>query len=163
MCTSGTCGENCPSGACRSTGIGPGRSIHASNSLVEVITVAAVNSRHERIGYSSQGPGMFEREKPDLSAYSHLFANFGPGRPGGDTEAPFDNGTSAATPVAAGVAALLVGARPQTTPDQLRAALVEGATSDGSGWRADFGRGVVNAAPRTRRCDESWARASRSG
>ena len=89
---------------------------------------------------------MFEREKPDLSAYSHLFANFGPGRPGGDTEAPFDNGTSAATPVAAGVAALLVGARPQTTPDQLRAALVEGATSDGSGWRADFGRGVVNAA-----------------
>lgn len=141
----GNCGENCPSGACRSTGIGPGRSIHASNSIVEVITIAAVNSRHERIGYSSQGPGMFEREKPDLSAYSHLFANFGPGRPGGDTEAPFDNGTSAATPVAAGVAALLLGARPATTPDQLRSALVEGATSDGSGWTPDFGRGVVNA------------------
>ena len=77
----GNCGENCPSGACRSTGIGPGHSIHASNSIAEVITIAAVNSRHERIGYSSQGPGMFEREKPDLSAYSHLFGNFGPGGP----------------------------------------------------------------------------------
>ena len=142
----GNCGENCPSSACRPTGIGPGRSIHASNSLVEVITIAAVNSRHERIGYSSQGPGMFEREKPDLCSYSHLFANFGPGRPGGDTKAPFDNGTSAATPVAAGVTALLVNARPGATPADLRAALVEGATSDGSGWSPDFGRGVVNAA-----------------
>jgi serine protease AprX len=142
----GNCGENCPSSKCRPTGVGPGRSIHASNSLVEVITIAAVNSRHERIGYSSQGPGMFEREKPDLSAYSHFFGNFGPGRPGGDTVTKFDNGTSAATPVAAGVGAILVHARPRVTPDQLRAALVEGATSDGSGWSADFGRGVVNAA-----------------
>ncbi len=69
----GNCGENCPSGACFPSGIGPGRSIHASNSLAEVITVAAVNSRHERIGYSSQGPGMFEQSKPDIAAYSHLF------------------------------------------------------------------------------------------
>jgi serine protease AprX len=141
----GNCGENCPSGKCQPTGIGPGHSIHASNSLAEVITIAAVNSRHERIGYSSQGPGMFEREKPDLSSYSHLFGNFGPGRPGGDATVPFDNGTSAATPVAAGVGALLVSARPRVTPDQLRAALVEGATSDGSGWSADFGRGIINA------------------
>ena len=140
----GNCGESCPSSKCQPTGIGPSHSIHASNSLVEVITIAAVNSRHERIGYSSQGPGMFEREKPDLSAYSHLFGNFGPGRPGGDT-VPFDNGTSAATPVAAGVAALLVSARAGVTPDQMRSALVEGATSDGSGWNADFGRGVINA------------------
>ncbi len=143
----GNCGQNCPSGACRSTGIGPGRSIHASNSLAEVITIAAVNSIHERIGYSSQGPGMFAPEKPDLSAYSHVFANFGPGRPGGDTEAPFDNGTSAATPVAAGVAALLINVDPQVTPDRLRELLVEGATTgNGGGWNADFGRGVVNAA-----------------
>jgi subtilisin family serine protease len=142
----GNCGKDCPSGACQPSGIGPGTSIHASNSLEEVITIAAVNSRHERIGYSSQGPGMFATDKPDLSAYSHLFANFGPGRPGGETEAPFDNGTSAATPVAAGVAALLVCGWPQVTPAQLRDALVEGATGDGSGWSADFGRGVVNAA-----------------
>jgi subtilisin family serine protease len=143
----GNCGQNCPSGACHPSGIGPGRSIHASNSLAEVIAIAAVNRLHERIGYSSQGPGMFEQEKPDLAAYSHVFGNFGPGRPGGVAEAPFDNGTSAATPVAAGVAALLVGAFPGLTPDDLRAALVEGATNGGSAdWSPDFGRGIVNAA-----------------
>jgi subtilisin family serine protease len=143
----GNCGENCPSGACHLSGIGPGRSIHGSNSLAEVVSIAAVNSLHERIGYSSQGPGMFEPQKPDLAAYSHIFANFGPGRPGGDTETPFDNGTSAATPVAAGVAALLVCAYPGVTPEQLRAALVEGATAGDSGdWSADVGRGVINAA-----------------
>lgn len=143
----GNCGQNCPSGSCHSSGIGPGKSIHASNSLAEVITIAAVNSIHERIGYSSQGPGMFEPQKPDLAAYSHMFANFGPGRPGGDTDAPFDNGTSAATPVAAGVAALLLSFDPHLTPDRLRAALVEGATNGGTGaWNADFGRGIINAA-----------------
>jgi subtilisin family serine protease len=141
----GNCGEACPSGNCQATGIGPGHSIHGSNSLVEVITIAAVNSRHERIGYSSQGPGMFEPTKPDLAAYSHIFGNFGPGRPGG-TEVPFDNGTSAATPVAAGVGALLLSARPDITPAQLRDALIEGATPVGQpGWNADFGHGVLHA------------------
>ena len=142
----GNCGSDCPSGACHQSGIGSGRSIHASNSLVEVITIAAVNSAHKRIGYSSQGPGMFEREKPDLAAYSHIFGNFGPGRPGG-TEQPFDNGTSAATPVASGVAALLLSAFPDLTPERLREALVRGASSTADGdWGPDFGRGVINAA-----------------
>jgi subtilisin family serine protease len=142
----GNCGQNCPSGACHVSGIGPGKSIHASNSLAEVITIAAVNSIHQRIGYSSQGPGMFEPQKPDLAAYSHMFGNFGPGRPGGDQETPFDNGTSAATPVAAGVAALLLSYRRELTPAELRDALIEGATNGaGSAWGADFGRGVINA------------------
>jgi hypothetical protein len=98
----GNCGANCPSGKCLPSGSGPGISIHASNSVPEVITVAAVNSVRERIGHSSQGPGMFDPRKPDISAYSHFFGNFGPGRPGGTQKAPFDNGTSAATPLAAG-------------------------------------------------------------
>lgn len=143
----GNCGADCPSGNCHPTGIGPGKSIHASNSLAEVITVAAVNSRHERIGYSSQGPGMFHAEKPDLASYSHFFGNFGPGRPGGDTEAPFDSGTSAATPVAAGVAALLLSAFRELTPDALRAALVDGLHNvTGRTWDPGYGRGIVNAA-----------------
>jgi serine protease AprX len=141
----GNCGENCPSGNCHVTGIGPGHSIHGSNSLIEVITIAAVNSEHERIGYSSQGPGMFEHEKPDLAAYSHVFGNFGPGRPGG-LDQPFDNGTSAATPVAAGVAALLLSAFPDVTRDDLLDALVRGATRGNDAWDPDFGRGIINAA-----------------
>ncbi len=143
----GNCGRDCPSGVCHPSGIGPDRSIHASNSLAEVITVAAVNSRHERIGYSSQGEGMFERQKPDIASYSHIFANFGPGRPGG-TASAYDSGTSAATPVAAGVGALLLSAVPRLSPDELKNALIESVTNVGQtiGWDRDYGHGVVNAA-----------------
>ena len=133
----GNCGENCPSTKCLPSGIGPGRSIHGSNSLVEVLTMAAVNSRHERIGYSSQGPGMFEPRKPDLAAYSHFFGNFGPGRPAGGDSSSFDNGTSAAAPVAVGVAALLLSAVRGLTPARLKEALIAGAIDIGPpGWDA---------------------------
>jgi serine protease AprX len=147
----GNCGANCPSTRCHPSGIGPGNSIHASNSLGEVITVAAVNSLHERIGYSSQGPGNFadgfERAKPDVAAYSHFFGNFGPGRPAGGDLSSFDNGTSAATPVAAGVGALLLSAFPDLTPQRLKQALIRGAINIGPpGWDADTGFGVINAA-----------------
>ncbi len=142
----GNCGEQCPSGVCHPSGIGPGKSIHASNSLEEVITVAAVNSRNDRIGYSSQGPGGFFRKKPDVASYSHFFGNFGPGRPGG-TASPFDNGTSAATPVAAGVGALLLSAFPDLTPKKLKDTLISGAFDIGiPGFDNDTGFGVINAA-----------------
>ncbi len=144
----GNCGQNCPSGACHPTGIGPGQSIHGPNSLDEVITVAAVNSRHERIGYSSQGPGMFEPQKPDIASYSHFFGNFGSGRPGGGTSDNFDSGTSAATPVAAGVAAALMSANSTLTPAELKQLMIASATDVGStvGWDRDHGHGIVNAA-----------------
>lgn len=143
----GNCGADCPSGACHPSGIGPGKSIHASNSLEEVITVAAVNTRHERIGYSSQGPGMFHPEKPDLACYSHFFGNFGPGRPGGESTSPFDSGTSAATPVAAGVAAMLLSSAAHLTPDQVRDALVAGLHNvTGTPWDPGYGAGIINAA-----------------
>ena len=140
----GNCGGPCAAGRCRESSIGAGRSIHGANSLSEVITVAAANSEGTRIGYSGQGPGMFEQEKPDVTGYSHFFGNFGPGRPGGTVHA-FDNGTSAACPVVAGVAALLLSVRPGLTPGQLRAALVEGAQGADE-WSPDFGHGIVNAA-----------------
>ncbi|MEO1658452.1 MAG: S8 family serine peptidase [Pseudomonadota bacterium] len=142
----GNCGANCPSGNCHRSGIGPGRSIHASNSLDEVITVAAINSRNERVGYSSQGPGMFAQDKPDIASYSHIFANFGPDRPGGLVQ-PFDNGTSAATPVAAGVVALLLSAFPNASPAELKEALVRSAYSLGEtvGFDYNHGHGAINA------------------
>jgi serine protease AprX len=145
----GNCGHHCPSGNCQASGTGPGKSIHASNSLAEVITVAAVNNARDRIGYSSQGPGMFERQKPDIASYSHIFGNFGPGRPGGTVMPdgriqPFDNGTSAATPVAAGVAAMLLSAFPGLTPAQIKDVLIRTAIGAG-GWNADFGHGIIDA------------------
>ena len=141
----GNCGGECPSGKCLASGIGPGRSIHGANSLQEVITVAAVNAARQRVGYSSQGPGMFEPSKPDLCCYTHFFGNFGPGRPGGLSQ-PFDNGTSAATPVASGVAALLTSTLGLIPPNLLKEAMLESAVSlDGPGWNADTGHGVIDA------------------
>lgn len=143
----GNCGKQCPSGRCRANSVGPGKSIHASSALHDVITIAAVNSRHERIGYSSQGPGMFTKHKPDFSAYSHFYGNIGPGRPAGGDASRFDNGTSAATPVAAGVAALLLSAFPDLTPKEMNEALKAGRIDIGRpGWDYDTGYGVVNAA-----------------
>ncbi|MBY0461291.1 MAG: S8 family serine peptidase, partial [Gemmataceae bacterium] len=96
------------------------------------------------IGYSAQGPGTLHNEKPDLSAYSHFFGNMGPGRPAGGTG--FDNGTSAACPVAAGVGALLMSAVPNLTPARLREALIRTAINlNQPDWDAETGYGVVNA------------------
>jgi len=143
----GNCGEESPSPMCDSSSIGPGRSVHGPNSLADVITIAAVNARHERLGYSSQGPGMFEQMKPDLACYSHFFGNFGPGRPGDTSQQPFDDGTSAAAPLAAGVAALLMCAFPEMTRDELRRVLIGGAVRMGpNGWDRDYGHGIINAA-----------------
>jgi subtilisin family serine protease len=140
----GNCGANCPSGNCDPSSIGPGRSIHASNSLAEVITVAAVNTAGARVGYSSQGPGMFEPQKPDVASFTHFFGNFGPSRPGGGTSANFDNGTSAATPIAAGVVAAILSGAPALTPAQVKRALIESTGS--TTWNADLGFGTLHAA-----------------
>ncbi len=141
----GNCGRECPSNNCASSEIGPGNSILGPSSLEEVITVAAVNHQHKRIGYSSQGPGYFTQQKPDISAYSHFFGNFGPGRPGG-TSVLFDNGTSAATPLATGVAALLMSRFGSLQPDRLKQLLIDSAINLGApGWDADTGFGVINA------------------
>jgi hypothetical protein len=61
------------------------------------------------------------------------------------------NGTSAATPYAAGVAALILSANPTMTPAQIRQRLVTSATDvvnveSGSGWDRYSGYGMVNAA-----------------
>lgn len=146
----GNCGANCASGKCHPSSIGPGSSIHASNSLAEVITVAAVNTAGTRVGYSSQGPGMFEPQKPDVACFTHFFGNFGPGRPGGGTSDVFDNGTSAATPVAAGVVAAILSGAPGLTPAQVKRALIDSAGS--TTWNADLGFGTLHAA-------RSWAAA----
>jgi subtilisin family serine protease len=90
---------------------------------------------------------MFEPHKPDFSSYSHFFGNFGPGRPGGTDHAAFDNGTSAATPVAAGVGALLMSALGPISPALVKDALIAGASDIGlPGWDEDTGHGVLNAA-----------------
>lgn len=135
----GNCGAECPDDRCGREDVGPGASIHGANSHPDVITVSAVTVTGRRLGYSSQGPGGLYRRKPDIAAYSHFR---------GSGIYPVDAGTSAASPVAAGLIAALrqkvsVRARP---PVAMKGLLQRTATDlQGDGWDFDMGYGVINA------------------
>ncbi|NJL71718.1 MAG: S8 family peptidase [Candidatus Competibacteraceae bacterium] len=136
----GNCGGNCPDYRCGHGDVGPGSSIHGANSHPDVITIAAVTVNHVRLGYSSQGPGGLTKSKPDLAGYSHFKGS-------GVYEA--DSGTSAACPVAAGVAAAIRQGFGLSSlePAQLKAVLQRTAKDVGKqGWDYDHGFGVINAA-----------------
>lgn len=134
----GNCGSDCPDGRCR--GLTSGQ-ITGANSHPDVLTVAGNDVNDGRVGYSSQGPGVWHNDKPDLSAYTHFLGSeaFGPGSA--------DGGTSTACPVAAGcVAALRTSQRPSTlTPGQLFEAFRQTSSqpSGPSGWNADLGHGII--------------------
>lgn len=135
----GNCGGHCPDQRCGANDRGPGASIHGANSHPDVITVAAVTVNDRRLGYSSQGPGGLHQRKPDLAAYSHF---------AGSGVYPADTGTSAACPVAAGVAAAL---RQKFSPSKVSPAQLKGVLQrtaidlEGDGWDYDLGYGVINA------------------
>lgn len=135
----GNCGAHCPDQRCGMNDRGPGASIHGANSHPDVITVAAVTVNDRRLGYSSQGPGGLHQRKPDLAAYSHF---------AGSGVYLADSGTSAACPVAAGVAAALRQkfSPSKVSPAQLKGVLQRTATDlEGDGWDYDLGYGVINA------------------
>ena len=135
----GNCGADCPDNRCGLGDTGPGASIHGANSHPDVITVAAVTVTDRRLGYSSQGPGGLYNRKPDLAAYSHFK---------GSGVYPADGGTSAASPVAAGVAAALrqrVSIR-RLSPAQMKGVLQRIARDlEGNGWDYNLGYGVIDA------------------
>ncbi len=136
----GNCGGNCPDGRCGSGDTGPGSSIHGANSHPDVTTVAAVTVGDVRLGYSSQGPGGLSKAKPDIAAYSHFR---------GSLVYPADGGTSAACPVAAGIAAATRQAFGLSSldPGQLKGVLSRTARDlGGTGWDYDHGFGVIDAA-----------------
>ena len=130
----GNCGGACPSSRCGAD-VGPGRSIWGANGHPRVITVGAVNRAEQYVGYSSQGPAALDEHKPDICSITHFHGYFSS-----------DNGTSAATPVAAGVVALLKQAVPSLTQDQVKQALTETAKDIGpTGWDQYAGAGILQA------------------
>src|SRR5437764_173730 len=90
----GNCGRDCPDSRCR---FGNARPINGANSHPQVISVAGIDVRRRRVGYSSQGPGRLADQKPDVSSYTHFLGSEAEGA--GEA----DSGTSAACPVMAGV------------------------------------------------------------
>ncbi|PYP73482.1 MAG: peptidase S8 [Gemmatimonadetes bacterium] len=140
----GNCGADCPDGRCGAGDTGPGASIHGANSHPDIFTVAAVTVTDRRLGYSSQGPGALYSRKPDLAGLSHF---------AGSGIYPADGGTSAASPVAAGVAAALRQrfATDRLAPAQLKGLLQRTARDlQGDGWDYDLGYGVIDAAAAVR-------------
>jgi serine protease AprX len=130
----GNCGSTCPDGRCGPDN-GPGKSIWGANSHTRVMTVGAVNKNEQFVGYSSQGPGALDPNKPDFCSVTHFQGFFNS-----------DSGTSAATPIAAGVVALLKQANPSLTQDQAKNALKNTAKDIGpAGWDQHSGSGIIRA------------------
>jgi hypothetical protein len=137
--SAGNCGLFCPDDRCGIRDRGPGRSIFGANSHPDVLTVAAVRTDGLWLGYSSEGPGLLSRNKPDVCAPSEFSE---------DADAFERNGgTSAPCGLLAGmIAALRSNAAwrtitPQRMRDNIRAHASHHATHD---YRTGFG--IVDAA-----------------
>ncbi len=130
----GNCGHTCADGRCGSE-TGPGKSIWGANGHPLVMTIAAVNKNEQYIGYSSQGPAALDANKPDFASISHFTGYF-----------TSDSGTSAATPIAAGVVALLKQAKPALTQDACKQAIKNSAKDIGpAGFDPYVGAGILQA------------------
>jgi len=135
----GNCGRDCPDTRCA---FGTTPSICGANSHPAVLSIAGVDTKKNRVGYSSQGPGRLTAKKPDIACYTHFKGSgvFG--------TAP-DSGTSAACPVAAGVIGAIRTKHPCTavSPLQLRSLVYKTAEDRGApGFDFDYGYGILDAA-----------------
>lgn len=135
----GNCGANCPDGRCQGV---TAMAIYGANSHPQVLSVAGVDISKERVGYSAIGPGRLERLKPDICGYTHF-------RGSGVFSA--DGGTSAASPVVAGVVAAVRSKLPydpgssETSPAAIRNMLTKTAEDRGLvGYDFEYGWGIVN-------------------
>jgi hypothetical protein len=135
----GNCGADCPDGRCQGV---TANAIYGANGHPSVLCVAGVDTQKNRVGYSTQGPGRLARDKPDLAGYTHF---------SGSGVYSADGGTSAATPVVAGVVAAVRTRRPfapgnpAVSPAAIRALMRSTAEDLGSaGFDLDHGFGVVN-------------------
>lgn len=114
-----------------------------------LIAVGAVNAAGSPASFSSFGPSADGRVKPDLAALGAsvpiVSTDSVPGRLYDPTAYTTGSGTSLATPIVAGLAACLLGARPGWTPQQVIRALRETASRAG---HPDYrvGYGIPNGA-----------------
>ncbi|WP_405166332.1 S8 family peptidase [Nocardia sp. NBC_01499] len=133
----GNCGRDCPDSRCAY----PSKPIGGANSHPSVLSIAGVDTKNQRVGYSSQGPGRLTDRKPDICAYTHFLGStvFGATDP--------DTGTSAATPVAAGLVTAIrtKWSATELPPAQLRALLQRTAIAQPGGYNYDYGYGIADA------------------
>lgn len=135
----GNCGPDCPDSRCRGV---TANAIYGANSHPQVLSVAGVDVEKERVGYSSVGPGRLAERKPDLAGYTHFK---------GSGVYAADGGTSAATPVVAGVVAALRSglpydeSSPESHPEAVRNIMIKTSEDAGVvGYDFAYGWGIVN-------------------
>ena len=137
-------GTDCPAPPTCSAGIGHCEIVrHPTNTTVtsvgltasakNVVTVGATDSGRNVVGFSSRGPTLDGRVKPDITAKGFHTLSTAP-----NNQYINENGTSMAAPVVTGTAALLTQKWKQTfnnanpTPAQLKALLIAGAFDVGA-------------------------------
>lgn len=110
-----------------------------------VIAVGAIQSNGVIAYFSSRGPSFDGRIKPDIVAMGAGVSCVAvPPATGTGTAYTAADGTSLATPLAAGVAALILAAHPELTPMQVREALIKTADRFGTPDNT-YGYGLIDA------------------
>ena len=125
---------------CASAGNAGIASVYYPAAFPETIAVGATTSNDELAGFSNRGPEV-DLVAPGVNIYTCFHTAAMP-----DTYV-YASGTSVATPMVAGVAALLLSAKPELRPSEVRELLTITARDLGPVGRDDgFGSGRLNAA-----------------
>lgn len=98
--------------------------ITAPADAFDILAVGAVNSYESIAGFSSRGPTADGRLKPEVCA---MGVNTYCANSINDNDFTYKSGTSLACPLIAGAAGVLLSARPEMTPWQIRKALMKAA------------------------------------
>jgi len=106
-----------------------------------IISVGAVDEFSNLAGFSSRGPTYDGRIKPEVVAFG---VNTYGAVAGTNNGYRFASGTSAAAPIASGVAALLLSAHPHLKNTQMRSIILESA-SNSSNPNNQIGYGIISA------------------
>ncbi|HHS49532.1 MAG TPA: hypothetical protein ENN07_00225, partial [candidate division Zixibacteria bacterium] len=116
-------------------------SITAPGDAHDVITVGAVDYYGNRLGFSSRGPTADGRIKPEVSAMGSGVKCAGHY---GTTDFRTGSGTSASAPLISGLVALMLEARPELNPLEIRSALIA-TSSRATSPNNEVGWGVPDA------------------